>query len=183
MLHCVRLFWWFFKLREANPTCFFEAVGRALARGKRPLVYGGGFHGIMGMVAEAAVGAGGQVTGIIPYAIMAAGGEHDKISGSTSCGLNESARNKVRAMACTCMEPTLTTVCNTTNTGRNRESISADSVFSWLTRVFNQIVVNSMHERKVEMAKRAAGFLGLPGGFGTFEEVSLYFLFLLRPHC
>jgi predicted Rossmann-fold nucleotide-binding protein len=28
-----------------------------------------------------------------------------------------------------------------------------------------------MHERKVEMAKRACGFIGLPGGFGTFEEV------------
>ena len=29
-----------------------------------------------------------------------------------------------------------------------------------------------MHDRKVEMAKRADGFIGLPGGFGTFEEVS-----------
>jgi uncharacterized protein (TIGR00730 family) len=28
-----------------------------------------------------------------------------------------------------------------------------------------------MHERKVEMAKRSDGFIGLPGGFGTFEEV------------
>ena len=28
-----------------------------------------------------------------------------------------------------------------------------------------------MHERKVEMAKRADGFVGLSGGFGTFEEV------------
>jgi hypothetical protein len=28
-----------------------------------------------------------------------------------------------------------------------------------------------MHERKVEMAKRVDGFIGLPGGFGTFEEV------------
>jgi hypothetical protein len=28
-----------------------------------------------------------------------------------------------------------------------------------------------MHERKVEMAKRVEGFIGLPGGFGTFEEV------------
>jgi predicted Rossmann-fold nucleotide-binding protein len=28
-----------------------------------------------------------------------------------------------------------------------------------------------MHERKVEMARRASGFIGLPGGFGTFEEV------------
>ncbi|KAJ3552945.1 hypothetical protein NP233_g12759 [Leucocoprinus birnbaumii] len=33
------------------------------------------------------------------------------------------------------------------------------------------IVVQSMHERKVEMAKRVDGFIGLPGGFGTFEEV------------
>lgn len=28
-----------------------------------------------------------------------------------------------------------------------------------------------MHERKVEMARRASGFIGLPGGYGTFEEV------------
>lgn len=28
-----------------------------------------------------------------------------------------------------------------------------------------------MHERKVEMARRVGGFIGLPGGFGTFEEV------------
>ena len=28
-----------------------------------------------------------------------------------------------------------------------------------------------MHERKVEMADRAGGFIALPGGYGTFEEV------------
>jgi uncharacterized protein (TIGR00730 family) len=28
-----------------------------------------------------------------------------------------------------------------------------------------------MHERKVEMARRAGGFIALPGGFGTFEEL------------
>lgn len=28
-----------------------------------------------------------------------------------------------------------------------------------------------MHERNVEMAKRSCGFIGLPGGLGTFEEV------------
>lgn len=33
------------------------------------------------------------------------------------------------------------------------------------------ILVDSMHERKVEMARRSCGFIGLPGGFGTFEEV------------
>jgi len=35
-----------------------------------------------------------------------------------------------------------------------------------------QKIVASMHERKVEMAQRVQGFIGLPGGFGTFEEVS-----------
>ena len=29
-----------------------------------------------------------------------------------------------------------------------------------------------MHERKVQMAKRVGGFIGLPGGYGTFEEVT-----------
>ena len=31
--------------------------------------------------------------------------------------------------------------------------------------------MDSMHERKVEMANRAGGFIALPGGYGTFEEV------------
>lgn len=34
-----------------------------------------------------------------------------------------------------------------------------------------KIVVDSMHERKTEMAKRVGAFVGLPGGYGTFEEV------------
>lgn len=38
-----------------------------------------------------------------------------------------------------------------------------------------QILVDSMHERKIEMAKRVNGFIGLPGGFGTFEEVREYY--------
>lgn len=33
------------------------------------------------------------------------------------------------------------------------------------------IIVKSMHERKLEMAKRADAFIALPGGFGTFEEL------------
>ncbi|CAE6436970.1 unnamed protein product [Rhizoctonia solani] len=33
------------------------------------------------------------------------------------------------------------------------------------------IVVQSMHERKKTMAMRSGGFVGLPGGYGTFEEV------------
>jgi predicted Rossmann-fold nucleotide-binding protein len=37
-----------------------------------------------------------------------------------------------------------------------------------------------MHERKVEMAQRAKGFIGLPGGFGTFEEVRRHFPGLVK---
>ncbi|MEX1019973.1 MAG: TIGR00730 family Rossman fold protein [Litorilinea sp.] len=33
------------------------------------------------------------------------------------------------------------------------------------------IVVDTMHERKAKMAALAQGFIGLPGGFGTLEEL------------
>jgi uncharacterized protein (TIGR00730 family) len=33
------------------------------------------------------------------------------------------------------------------------------------------IVVDSMHERKMKMAERADGFLAMPGGIGTMEEL------------
>ncbi|GJJ11957.1 hypothetical protein Clacol_006195 [Clathrus columnatus] len=36
---------------------------------------------------------------------------------------------------------------------------------------FKTLVVQTMHERKVEMSKQVKGFIGLPGGFGTFEEL------------
>lgn len=32
-------------------------------------------------------------------------------------------------------------------------------------------IVDDMHERKARMYELADGFIGLPGGFGTFEEV------------
>ena len=40
--------------------------------------------------------------------------------------------------------------------------------------------MNSIHERKVEMARRAGGFIGLPGGFGTFEEVRYIYALEMR---
>ena len=49
--------------------------------------------------------------------------------------------------------------------------MSLPLVFSATPLNGHKIVVNSMHERKVEMAKRAGAFVGLPGGFGSFEEV------------
>jgi len=45
-------------------------------------------------------------------------------------------------------------------------------VFSYLNPTI-QVIVASMHQRKVEMAKRSCGFIGLPGGFGTFEEAGV----------
>jgi uncharacterized protein (TIGR00730 family) len=38
--------------------------------------------------------------------------------------------------------------------------------------VTDLIIVNSMHERKQKLAEIADGFLALPGGFGTMEEMS-----------
>lgn len=35
----------------------------------------------------------------------------------------------------------------------------------------DKVIVESMHDRKIVMAERAGGFVGLPGGFGTYEEV------------
>ncbi|MEQ1597389.1 MAG: TIGR00730 family Rossman fold protein [Casimicrobium sp.] len=46
-----------------------EAVGRTLAEQGIGLVYGGGGVGLMGVVADAALAAGGEVIGIIPEAL------------------------------------------------------------------------------------------------------------------
>jgi predicted Rossmann-fold nucleotide-binding protein len=86
---------------NASSIVFFVALGHALALAKRPLVYGGGNQGIMGVVSGAAAEEGGQVTGIIPYAIHAAGGEKDKCNGvaksdSVAETLDEKRRGRVR---------------------------------------------------------------------------------------
>ena len=46
------------------------ALGRTLAESGITLVYGGGRVGLMGVVADAALGAGGEVVGIIPKALL-----------------------------------------------------------------------------------------------------------------
>ncbi len=40
-----------------------------------------------------------------------------------------------------------------------------------LDAVTELVVVKSMHERKLTMAERAGGFIALPGGIGTLEEL------------
>ncbi|KAJ7722297.1 hypothetical protein DFH07DRAFT_760057 [Mycena maculata] len=111
-------------------TSAATSLGHAIAAANRPLVYGGGNKGIMGVVSGAVLERGGKVTGIVPFAMVSAGGESAKVDSKVTVDLNEAGREKIE-----------------------------------------HVVVDSMHERKVEMARRVAGFFGLPGGFGTFEEV------------
>ncbi len=48
-----------------------EAVGREVARRGIGLVYGGGNIGLMGVLADSTLAAGGEVIGVIPEALMA----------------------------------------------------------------------------------------------------------------
>src|ERR1700752_2183544 len=92
-----------------------KELGVLLARSGIGLVYGGGRRGLMGIVADAALAAGAEVTGIITEQLH--GLEH--------------GHTELTAMH----------------------------------------IVRSMHERKAMMARLADGFIALPGGFGTFEEL------------
>jgi uncharacterized protein (TIGR00730 family) len=91
-----------------------QELGRLLAEREIGLVYGGGNVGLMGVIADAVLTAGGEVTGVIPQDLW------DKEVGHS--GLTE------------------------------------------------QLIVGSMHERKLAMADRADAFIAMPGGVGTFEE-------------
>jgi uncharacterized protein (TIGR00730 family) len=89
-------------------------VGTLLARQDIGVVYGGGRVGLMGILADAALAAGGEVIGVIPQSLA-----------------------------------------------------EREVAHSGLTQLH---VVESMHERKALMAELSAGFIALPGGFGTLEE-------------
>lgn len=92
-----------------------RAMGQALAEAGVGLVYGGGRVGLMGVVADSALAAGGAAYGVIPQAL------HDR---------------EVAHLGLTELE-----------------------------------IVDSMHERKARMDARADGFIALPGGAGTLEEI------------
>jgi uncharacterized protein (TIGR00730 family) len=92
-----------------------RSMGRFLAESGRRLVYGGGRTGLMGALAEGALGAGGEVIGIMPRHLV------DREVAHT--GLSELR------------------------------------------------VVESMHERKALLAELSDGFLAMPGGLGTLEEL------------
>ena len=92
-----------------------RAVGRGLAERGIGVVYGGGRLGLMGAVADAALGAGSEVVGVIPQALVDAEVAHR--------GLSELH------------------------------------------------VVSGMHERKALFTDLADGFVTIPGGTGTMDEL------------
>ena len=55
-------------------------IGAALARRKIRVVFGGGRMGLMGVVADAALAEGGEVTGIIPSALREREIQHDGVT-------------------------------------------------------------------------------------------------------
>jgi uncharacterized protein (TIGR00730 family) len=92
-----------------------EELGRLLVEEGIGLVYGGGQVGLMGRLADAVLSAGGEITGVLPRALVAKEIGHPGLS--------------------------------------------------------DLRVVGSMHERKALMADLSDGFVALPGGLGTVEEL------------
>ena len=90
-------------------------LGTLLAERGHGLVYGGGNVGLMGLIADAALAAGGEVIGVIPRPLV------DR----------ELAHHRLTDLR----------------------------------------VVESMHERKQLMHDLSHGFVTLPGGFGTLDEL------------
>ncbi len=101
--------------RDARHAEAAATLGRVLAGRGLGLVYGGGSVGLMGVLADAVLAAGGSVIGVIPHGLAARELAHRGVS--------------------------------------------------------DLRVVPSMHARKALMAELADGFVALPGGIGTFEEL------------
>ncbi len=89
-------------------------LARELARRNYDLVYGGARNGLMGVLADAMVDAGGRAIGVIPTVLVGKELAHD--------------------------------------------------------RLYQQHVVDTMHQRKQRMFELADAFIVAPGGFGTLEE-------------
>ena len=92
-----------------------QKMGQTLAQQGKTLVYGGGRSGLMGVLADSALQAGGRVIGVIPHALM-----------------------------------------------------DRELAHPHLTELH---VVSNMHERKTKISALSDGFIALPGGSGTLEEI------------
>jgi uncharacterized protein (TIGR00730 family) len=96
-------------------TQIAEKVGQTLAARQQTLIYGGGRSGLMGIVADSTLAAGGQVIGVIP-----------------------------------------------------KQLVDRELAHPGLTELH---IVENMHERKTKMSELADGFIAIPGGVGTLEEI------------
>ncbi|KAG7561974.1 hypothetical protein FFLO_02614 [Filobasidium floriforme] len=135
-----------------------RSVGEAIAKSGRKLVYGGGVRGMMGFVSDAALQAGGLVHGIIPQALTGRAAERAvrKLRSPTEAEATPESGGGKEAEVEGSKEGT-------------GEEVGTDARVS---DRFTSEVVNTMHERKQRMADLSqGGFIVLPGGFGTFEEV------------
>ncbi|MDB5264300.1 MAG: hypothetical protein JWQ14_3583 [Adhaeribacter sp.] len=92
-----------------------KSFGELLAQEAITLVFGGGNVGLMGVIADSVLAAGGSAIGVIPQGL-----------------------------------------------------ISREVAHVNLTQLH---VVETMHERKALMASLSDGFVALPGGLGTFDEI------------
>jgi uncharacterized protein (TIGR00730 family) len=102
--------------RDPRHAELAQAVGAGLAERGIGIVYGGGHRGLMGVLADAALAAGGEVVGVIPRGLF-----------------------------------------------------EREVVHTGLTELRT---VTTLHERKAVMAELSDGFLTLPGGLGTLEELA-----------
>ncbi|KQP38843.1 TIGR00730 family Rossman fold protein [Pseudorhodoferax sp. Leaf274] len=82
----------------AHPTYSAAAqqVGRWIGEHGGQLVYGGGHNGLMGMVADATLAAGGQVVGVIPKALVEKEWAH---RGCTELHVVDTMHDRKRMMA------------------------------------------------------------------------------------
>ena len=89
-------------LADSYLPFFGIALGHALATQSRPLVYGGGTRGIMGIISDSVLQHGGSVIAVVPDAMLRAGGEGEQQSTWGPIGhdeLEEKGRDKVESVS------------------------------------------------------------------------------------
>ncbi|KAJ7179681.1 hypothetical protein C8R46DRAFT_1074483 [Mycena filopes] len=144
------------------------SLGVAIAKANLSLVYGGGTYGLMGLVSSAVLDGGCNVTGIVPMSISISGSE-----GTPKPHANN-ARPALKEKRSAFGSKLFSNVFRTGPPGAKpriaEPEFNPAPAPDGVTRM-ERIIVNSMTERKSEMAKRVDGFFGLPGGFGTIDEI------------
>ncbi len=75
-----------------------ETLGKSIAENGLKLVYGGGTMGIMGAVADAALNAGGHVTGIIPEFLLGKEGDVDRVGHLTQSIITKNMHERKHKM-------------------------------------------------------------------------------------